>query len=67
MKPITTEKTKVKLNCTLVELARILKTTPEKLMNIKITTLEQLLEKYGEMERAADDYNRLAQSLGLYD
>lgn len=66
MKTTTTTST-VKLNCTLVELARMLKTTPEKLLNIKITTLEEVLDKYVKMSNAKDDFDRLAQSLHLYD
>ena len=59
--------TTVRLNCSLVELARILKTTPERLMNIKITTLEEILDKYVKMNDAKDDFEKLTKSLGLYD
>ena len=59
--------TTVRLNCSLVELARILKTTPERLMNIKITTLEEILDKYVKMNDTKDDFEKLTKSLGLYD
>ena len=62
-----TTNSEVRLNCTIVELARILKTTPEKLLNIKITTLEEVLDKYVKMSNAKDDFDRLAKSLNLYD
>jgi uncharacterized protein YabN with tetrapyrrole methylase and pyrophosphatase domain len=54
-----------KANYSIVTIARILKVNPEQLMDIKISTIEELVEKFSAKEKAVDDYNNMLKNLGL--
>lgn len=56
-----------KANYSIVTIAKILKVNPEQLMDIKISTIEDLVEKFSAKEKATDDYNNMLKKLGLQE
>lgn len=51
------------LNLSLMEIAKVLDTTVEKLQGLKISTIIDLLNAYWEMEDATRKYNTMAITL----
>ena len=56
-----------KANYSIVTIAKILKVNPEQLMDIKISTIEELVEKFSAKNKAVDDYNNMLKKLGLQE
>lgn len=56
-----------KSNYSIAVVAKLIKVNPEQLINVNISTIEELIEKFSAKEKAIDDYNDMLKNLGLQE
>lgn len=54
-----------KSNYSIAIVAKLINVKPEQLINVNISTIEELVEKFSTKEKAIDDYNKMIENLGL--